>query len=257
MMGIRFATTLTIAKNTFRETVRDRVFFGIVAFALSYIVLTIFLGKLSLGDLLMIRSFGLAGVYIFGLLVTIFLGSSLLSKEIERRTLYFVLAKPASRSDVVLGKFIGLFGAVFVTIVVMAVVYLAVVWYQGGGVDLPGLAAIGLEVIELGLFVALLIMLSAVVAPLTATICSLMILFVGHLLDSALQQAQLLDAPTRAVVQGFYYILPNLEKFNIRNIVVHGGMLSSTVFFEVAAYGFLYMAFLLVLASWLFEKREL
>ncbi len=248
---------LVIAKNTFRETIRDRVLYGILGFALFYILFTIFLGKLSLGDMVMIRSFGLAGVYLFSLIATIFLGSSILYKEIERRTLYFVLSKPVSRFEVVIGKFFGLAGAVSLTMILMAIVYLVVVGFQGGGFDGSGLLAIALQIVEMSLFVALLICLSSVAAPLTSTLCALMLLATGHLLEVMLRNAEQIGGFVEVVARCAYYLLPNLEKFNIRNTVVHDIALTPEIGVITIAYGLLYIIFLLTIAATLFEKREL
>ncbi len=248
---------LVIAKNTFRETIRDRVLYGILGFAGFYILFTIFLGKLSLGDMVMIRSFGLAGVYIFGLVATIFLGSSIIYKEIERRTLYFVLSKPASRFEVIMGKFLGPTRAVTLSVALMAIIYLAVVYFEGGGFDGQGLVAIILQMIEMGLFVALLICLSAVAAPLTSTMCALMLLATGHLLEAMLQNAIKIGGFAEVVTRCLYYLLPNLEKFNIRNVVVHDVALTPEAGGIAIAYGLIYIGFLLTLAATLFEKREL
>ncbi len=248
---------LAIALNTFREAIRDRVLAGILGFAVLYILVVIFLGALSLGDLVMIRSFGLAGVYVFGLIATIFLGSSILHKEIERRTLYFVLAKPVTRGEVVVGKFLGLFAAVALSVGIMAAIYLAVVAYEGGGLDLWGLLAIGFEVMELGLFVALLMMLSAVASPMTSTVCAILVLVTGHLLGAALAQAKMVSGAAYTVVQVLYLVLPNLEKFNIRDLVVHQVALTPVVVVATVAYGGVYIAALLYVGWLLFRRREL
>lgn len=248
---------IVIATNTFREAVRDRIFFGLAAFAVLYILLTIFLGKLSLGDLTMIRSFGLAGVYLATMLMTIVLGSSLLSAEITRRTLYFVLAKPVSRMEVVLGKFLGLFAAMAATTAFMAVVYLGVVAFQGGGFDAGGLAAIAMSLVEIALFIALLIALSAVLQPLTATVCTAILLVAGHLVDSALQTALRVGGAVQVLLEAFHYLLPNLEKFDLRDLVVHGILPDGVTLLVAAGYGLAYVAFLLMLAIFFFERREL
>src|ERR1700683_3871763 len=106
-----------VAKNTFKESIRDKVLYAIVAFAFVYIAFTVFLGSISLGeDMHVIRSLGLAGIYLFGLLLSIFLGPSLVYKELERRTLYFILSKPLTRAQFIIGKFLGLFASVVVSI---------------------------------------------------------------------------------------------------------------------------------------------
>ncbi|MDO8516467.1 MAG: ABC transporter permease subunit [bacterium] len=250
-------TILVIAKNTFREAIRDRVLYGMLGFAILFIALDLFMARLALGDLVMIRSFGLAGIYIFGLMITIFLGASIVHKEIERRTLYFVLSKPVARGHVIMGKFIGLFAAVALTTVLMALVYLCVIAYEGGGFDTLALLAIFFQMLEMGLFIALLVFFSSVVAPLTATICAIVILFVGHLLPTVIQNAEIIGGAVYAVMKVAYYILPNLEKFNLRNLVVHD--LAPAFVSLLAAFGYavLYGGILLFLAKGLLEKREL
>ena len=248
---------IAIAANTFREAVRDRVFFGLLAFAALYIPLTIFLGKLSLGDLTMIRSFGLAGVYLSTMLMTVLLGASLLSTDIARRTLYFVLAKPVSRAEVVLGKFCGLFAAIAATTTFMAGGGLAGGACPGGGVDGAGLLAIGMGLVEVGLFIALLLALSAVLAPLTATICAAIVLVTGHLVDSALATAARFGGALQTFLLTLHYLFPNLEKFDLRDLVVHNIVPDGTALLFAVGYGAVYAGFLLVLAILLFERREL
>ena len=143
---------IVIAKNTFRETIRDRILYGILGFAFIFIFFTLFLGSISLGeDLQIIRSLGLAGIYLFSIIITIFLGASLIYKEIEKRTLYFVLSKPVSHKDIILGKFIGLFASILLTTALMTSVYLFVIYYKGGGIDYGALRAVLLQIAELGL----------------------------------------------------------------------------------------------------------
>lgn len=248
---------IVIAKNTFRETVRDRILYAILGFAALFILFDLFMSRLALGDPVMIKSFGLAGIYIFGLIITIFLGSSIIYKEIERRTLYFVLAKPVTRGEVILGKFAGLFLAISLTVLLMAVIYLAVVFRATGTLDILSLAAIFFQLLEMALVAAVLIFFSAIAAPMTATLLAVMLIFIGHLLGSVLHNAQLIGGATYIMSLIFYYIFPNLEKFDLRNLVAHGiGVAPAAAFFALA-YAALYSAILLCLASVLFNKREL
>jgi Cu-processing system permease protein len=248
---------IVIAKNTFRETIRDRILYGILGFGVLYIFLDLFLAKLALGDNVMIRSFGLAGIYVFGIVITIFLGASIIYKEIERRTLYFVLSKPVSRSQVVLGKFLGLFAAVTITTILMAVVYVGVIFYQTGIFDWSALIAVALQIIEQGFFIALLIFFSSVAAPLTSTMLATMILFSGHLLDSVLANAKHIGGVTFILVQALYYLLPNLQKFDVRGLVVHNIQISAQGVLIAFIYALIYSILLLFVAGKLLERREL
>lgn len=247
---------IAIAKNTFREAIRDRVFYGLFGFAILFILLDLFMAKLALGDPVMIKSFGLAGIYIFGLIITIFLGASIIHKEIERRTLYFVLSKPVSRTEVILGKFFGLFLAVSLTTLLMAVVYLMVVLRETAAFDYLGLEAILFQIMEMGLFTALLIFFSSIAAPMTSTICAIILLFAGHLLNSVMHTAETIGGGLAKFVEVIYYILPNLEKFDLRNLAVHNISVSPISAALTLGYALLYIVILLYAADFLFKRRE-
>lgn len=251
-------TIIVIAENTFKEAIRDKILYGILGFAILYLLLTLFLSKLSLEELPMIKSFGLAGIYIFGVLITIFLGASLIFKEIERRTLYFVISKPVSRTKVILGKFFGLYAAVVLTTAVMTIFYLLVISYKGGGIDEGGLLAVVLELFELMLLTAMLTFFSAIMAPLLATISAIMLLFIGHLINEAVETLQAeVGGLTAQILSSLRFLLPNLEKFNARNIVVHGLSIEPAAVLAAIVYAVIYSALLLYLASIFFKKREL
>src|SRR5581483_11393136 len=104
-----------IAKTTMKAEIRDRILYGIIIFGLLYILLTLFLSDLVLKELPMIKSFGLGGVYFFNAIVALFLGTTSFYKDVDRKIVYFILAKPISRAQFLLGKFFGLCGVVFLT----------------------------------------------------------------------------------------------------------------------------------------------
>src|SRR5581483_11384383 len=104
-----------IAKSTLQLEIRDRILFAIVGFGIFYWLVVSFLGNLVLHELPMVKSFGLAGVYFFNAIVALFLGTTSFFKDVDRKIVYFVLAKPISRAQFLLGKFFGLCGVVFLT----------------------------------------------------------------------------------------------------------------------------------------------
>lgn len=249
---------ITIAKNTFKETIRDRILYAILAFAFLFILSTIFLGSISLGqDLKIIRDLGLAGIYIFSLIIAIFLGTSLIYKEIERRTLYIVLSKPVSSAQFIIGKFLGLFISVFLTISIMTGLYLIIVAAKGGGLDIFGLAAIGMQLFEIMIFIALSILFSTFVAPLASTLYSIIILFIGHSLPMILKYALNSGGSFKYFSYFIYYLLPNLEKFNLRNAAVHNILPSSIEIGSSIIYGIAYTIILLALANYSLSKQEI
>jgi len=248
-----------IAKITFKSALRDRILYAFLAFAALYLLFTIFLGVISLKDMAMIKSFGLAGIYIFGVIIAIFLGSSILYKDVESRVLYFILSKPVSRRDIILGKFFGLFGAVALTNLIMAIFYLGVILYQGGGFDYLGLLALFFQLLEMAVFIAFAIFASVLSTPLAAAVYSSIILFVGHLLNEVMSNAikEGISGAPLILLKVVYYIFPNLEKFNIRNLVVYSFSPTGPEIIFAVGYALVYSAILLYLAYVLFEKIEL
>lgn len=247
-----------IAKNTFRAAIRDRILHGILVFSFLFILFTVFLGSISLGeDLIVIRSIGLAGMYLFGIVITIFLASSLISLEIERRTLYLILSKPVSTLELIVGKFIGLFAAIVLITLSMAAVYLGVVWYKGGGFDLGALEAVVLQLFETGLFIAVVTLFSTSATPFAAAIYGILVLYIGHSLSTLLQYAHYRGAVLKTAATAIYYLVPNLEKFNVRNVIVHHIPVSTGMVVLAGLYAALYAAVLLYLAKNLLAKKDL
>ena len=109
-----------LALNTFRESIRDRIFYSLLAFAVIMLAFSLVLGNLTIGDeIKIIKDFGLAAISLFGVLIAIFVGISLVYKEMEKRTIYVILAHPISRSQFVLGKYGGLSLTLLVEVAVM------------------------------------------------------------------------------------------------------------------------------------------
>ncbi|OGZ54728.1 MAG: hypothetical protein A3B25_01570 [Candidatus Ryanbacteria bacterium RIFCSPLOWO2_01_FULL_48_26] len=246
-----------IAKNTFREAVRDKILYAIVGFAVLFILSSLFIAQLARGDIVPVKSFGLAGIYIFGLIAAIFLGSSIIYKEIERRTLYFILSKPVSRSQIIIGKFFGLLAAVALITITMTIVYECVVFYQSGSFDYVSIIAMIFQIMEEAIFIALLIFLSSIVAPLISTTCAIVIFFVGHITTSALAEAELVGGISYKFIAFVYYVFPNLDKFDLRSFAVHNIPVPRSLGIIAFGYALLYSCALLYCAHLLFKRREL
>jgi len=258
MNSIFLQNVFTIAKNTFKETVRNKILYGILAFALVYMLFTLFLGSISLGeDLHVIRSLGLAGIYVFSVIITVFLGSSLLYREIERKTLYFVLSKPVSHAHLILGKFFGLLASVAVSMAGMAVIYLSLVAFEGGGFDSLALLSILYQLFEMALLIALTIFFSTFSMPLISTLYAVLVIYIGHSLDLLMNAVAKSGVFVQVLVKGIYYLLPNLAKFDIRNLVTYDTHIALSQVFFVIAYAVVYIVVLLSMAIFLFEQREL
>jgi len=248
---------IVIAKNTFKETIRDRVMYGILVFSLLFLFSITVIGSLSLGeDLFVIRSFGLAGIYLFGLIIALFTGASLMYKEVELKTIYIILSKPVKDSEVILGKFFGLLASIASIMVLMGLIYLSVVWLNGGGFDSGSILAIILQLFEFSILISILILFSTFSAPIASTIYTIVIVYSGHLLTLMLNYAANTGGFQKYMALGVYYLFPNLEKFNIRNLVVHNSVITQTEFLLTAGYAIIYTSLVLFLAHIIFQKKE-
>ncbi len=119
-----------IAANTFREAVRDRVLYNLIAFALLMSGAAVLVGQISIGiERLVVINLGLTAISLFGLVIAIFIGIGLVSKEIDKRTLYTVLSRPVRRWEFIAGKFFGLSGTLVVNTFFMAIgVFIALLY---------------------------------------------------------------------------------------------------------------------------------
>jgi ABC-type transport system involved in multi-copper enzyme maturation permease subunit len=249
---------IVIAKNTFKETIRDRILFGILAFALLFLMSTILFGSISLGeDIKVIKDFGLAGIYIFSIIITIFLGSSLIYKEIEKRTLYIIFSKPVSVSQFIVGKFLGLLASISLTVVLMTAAYLLIVYVKGGRIDYLSLWSTLLLLFELAVFIALTILFSTFTTPLAGTIYAIIILYIGHSLGLLHKFGERAGGIQKYLSDLIYYIMPNLEKFNLRNSLVHNISPRSGEITSAILYSIFYSAILLYLAIVSLKKQDL
>jgi len=249
---------LSIAANTFRETVRNKILYVILAFALVVIGLTWFLADLSMGELSrIVADVGLASIHLFGVTIAVFLGITLVSQEMERKTIYLVLSKPVPRWEFVLGKAAGLCSTILLTTSVMTVTLFVVYGVYSGKAESGILLASAGVYLELVLLVCLATLFSTFTTPTLSAMFTLALFLIGHLSRSLfVLGGQAKSAGARAAASFLFYILPNLEIFNWKNGVVYGDVRSPAVLLPAAGYLVCYGAAVLLLACLLFSRKD-
>ena len=256
---------LTIAGNTFKLEIRDRILIGILVFALGYMLLTLFLADLVLRELPMVKVFGLTGIYFFNAITALFLGTTSFFKDVDRKVVYFILSKPVSRAQFLLGKFFGLCLVLLVTSAILGVVYLGVIGHEsslngiGFAIDWLGLLAILMQFFEMALFLAFAIFVSTFSSSLLSIVYTSAIFFLGHVVSSLVTDAKAigLGGIKLFFVEILYYIFPNLEKFDIRNLAVHNVVEPFASFALAFAYAAVYIILLLFAAVAIFNRKEI
>ncbi len=249
----------TIAKNTLKLEIRDKILYGLVVFALLYVLFGLFAADLVLKELPMVKSFGLTGVYFFNAIIALFLGTTSFFKDVDRKVVYFILSKPVSRAQFLLGKFFGLCLVLLVTTAVLSIAYLGLIAYEHGGFDAMGLVAIAMQYLEMALFIAFAIFVSTFSSSLLSIVYTSAIFFLGHIVSALIADAKTIGITgvKYRLVQALYYIFPNLEKFDIRNLAIHEVPLPWAAAGLAFGYAALYIIFLLTASIGIFNKKEI
>ena len=253
---------LIVATNTFREAVRDRVLYNLVFFALLIMVAAILVGQISIDiEKSVIISLGLTSISVIGLFIAIFIGVGLVSKEMDKRTLYALLAKPLKRWEFLLGKYFGLLMTLTVNTAAMALGLYAALWtvkhpLEKG--DAYVLVAVFLILLKLALIVALAMLFSCFTTPFLAILFTAGI-YVAGVFAADLRQMKVvsLEPATLKLLHVISYALPNFENFNVMGAVAHARAVPGMLVWNAALYAILYGAIVLAIASAIFSRRNL
>lgn len=248
---------LSIALNTFRENLRDKLLYNLLVFALLMIGSSLLLMRLTLGEFhRLLLNVGLGSINIFGVLIAIFVGIGLVNKEIEKKTIYTIVSKPVARYQFLIGKYLGLTLTLLVNTLVMAGGLLLVLFAQGVPIESMLFKALGLIFMEFMVITAVALLCSTFTSATLSAIFTLATYVIGHLTADLKTFGEKMDEGMRAVVSGLYYILPNLERFNLKGNVIHHIEVSGTDLLLIVVYGLTYVAFLLMSASIIFQRRD-
>jgi len=251
-----------VAANTFREAVRDRVLYNLVFFALLMMGAAILVGQISIGiEQSVIVSLGLAAISVIGIFIAVFIGVGLVSKEMDKRTLYALLAKPVQRWQFLLGKYGGLVVTLAVNTAAMAVGLYVALWsvkHTLNGSDWYVLVAVYLIWLKLALIVALAMLFSCFTTPFLAILFTVGIYIAGlYAEDLRTMQAMNLTATTTKFLRAISYALPNFENFNVMGAVAHSRGVPATLVWQDTAYAVLYAAIVLLGSAMIFARRNL
>jgi ABC-type transport system involved in multi-copper enzyme maturation permease subunit len=257
----RFWRITAIARNAFREAVRDRVLYNLVLFVLLLTGASIFIGELSGGqERKVIVDLGLSAMLLFGVFIAIFVGVGLVYKEIERRTIYAVFSKPVGRGEFLVGKYLGLCLTLLVNVVVMAVgVSLALVYVSRGWDPLiPTIwPAVLLIYIELMLLTSIALLFSSFSSPALSALLTFFVFIIGHFsADLKSLAVSLGSTSARWLLTGLYYLLPNLANYSFITPASHGRAPSLGFVMAAGLYAFVYITVILAAATLVFNRRN-
>jgi Cu-processing system permease protein len=251
-----------VAINTFREAVRDRVLYNLVLFALMMIGAAILVGQISLGiERLVIINLGLSAISIFGIVMAVFIGVGLVYKEIEKRTLYTLLAKPIRRSEFLVGKYGGLLLTLLVNTSFMTLGLGLALYYVGRPfvrADAWILVAVYFILLELALVTALALFFSCFSSPMLSALFTLGIYIAGVFAPDMRDIGEFTQSPAlKGATSVLYYLVPNFHNFNVIAAVAHGEAVPAALIWQNTLYAIAYVSVVLIAASAVFSRRNL
>lgn len=249
---------VVVAGNTFKETIRDKILYNLVFFALLLIGASVLLGTLTIGEQSrIINDLGLAAINLVAVIIAIFVGIGLVTKEIERRTIYTILARPITRVRFILGKYLGLGFIVAVNIAIMFAMFLATIWLSGNVIYGSLFQAVELILVETLLVMAIAMFFSTFSSSTLSATMTLGLYVIGHLtgdLKGIAEKSQ--SQLTETVLTALYYVCPNLELLNIKGQAASGIFVDMGYQATATAYGLAYAGLLLTGACLIFQRRD-
>jgi ABC-type transport system involved in multi-copper enzyme maturation permease subunit len=250
-----------IATNTFREAVRDRVLYNLIAFALLLTGAAVLVGQISIDiEKLVVINLGLTAVSLFGIVIAIFIGIGLVSKEIDKRTLYTVLSRPVRRWEFIAGKFFGLAGTLVVNTLCMAIGVFAALLYVSrhfSGSDASLLTALYFIVLQFVLITALALFFSSFSSPLLSAVFTFALFVIGTFAEDLRGFAKLAHGVIGLLAMGAAYMVPNFSALNVITQVAHGDQVGLHLIIYNTAYALVYAVAVLSAAVLIFERRNL
>jgi ABC-type transport system involved in multi-copper enzyme maturation permease subunit len=247
-----------VAHNTFRETVRQRVLYNLVFFAILMTLSGLLLGELSVRqDEKVIKDVGLASIEIFGTLIAVFIGISLVSREIDHRSLYPLLAKPLRREEFLVGKFVGLCLTLLVNVAAMTVGLYLTLAGTHRALDPHLLRAVVPLYMSLVVVTAVALLFSTVTSTTLAAICTTAMVMAGRYVDIIRNMHDVAPDVPAWLTNTLYRVIPNLQLFNFKEAAVYGDPIPASTIAWVVAYGVAYSAVALLLAMAAFRRREM
>ena len=250
-----------IARNAFREAVRDRVLYNLVLFVLLLTAAAIFIGELSGGqERKIIVDLGLSAMLLFGVFIAIFVVVGLVYKEIERRTIYAIFAKPVGRGEFLVGKYLGLCLTLLVNVLVMGIGVSLALIYDSGGWDpliLKLWPAVLLIYLELAILTGVALLFSSFSSPALSALLTFFVFIIGHFsADLKTLSVSLGSTSARWMFGALYYLLPNLANYSFITPVAHGHAPPPEFVASVTVYAIVYITVVLAIATLVFSRRN-
>jgi len=259
-MGLRSSLRRlrSVAYNTYLESVRQRLFVGVVFFAFLLMLVALVLKDISVHqDKKIIADIGLGAIDFFGTIIAIFIGADLVGRDVERRTLHLLLVKPLRREEFIVGRFLGLCLTILTSMILMCLGLALALWTVQGGFSWSLLSAVYALLLEICLVGAIGVFFSTTSSRVLAILGATVLAVLGRMTDVLKNASVVVEGFPDWLGKGLYLFLPNLLNFDLKNRAVYGDPVAPGILVDLTAYAAAYVVALLALGSLAFRKRDL
>jgi Cu-processing system permease protein len=250
-----------ITVNTFREAVRDRVLYNLIVFVLLLVGSAPLFSQISIGmERLILVNVGLSSISLFGVIIAIFIGIGLVSKEIDKRTLYTILSRPVRRREFIVGKYLGLMMTVAVNAALMTLgFYIALFVIDRGFKSNDGLLLVSVyfSLLVFLIVTAITLLFSTFSSPIFSAIFAFSLFVIGTFADDLRNFAALSHGLAKWLSTAVAYLVPNFASLNVISRVAHDQQIAASLILYNTAYALLYSAAVTTAAVLIFERRNL
>ena len=249
-----------ITLNTFREAVRDRVLYNLILFVLLLVASAPLFGQISIGmERLILVNVGLSSISLFGVIIAIFIGIGLVSKEIEKKTLYTILSRPVRRWEFILGKYLGLVMTLVVNTALMTVGFYIALMFTNGlhKSDALLLVAIYFTVLQFLIVTALTVLFSTFSSPIFSAIFAFALFVIGTFAEDLKNFAAISKGAAKLLATAAAYVMPNFASLNVIAQTAHDQGVGGRLILFNTLYALLYSASAVAAAALIFERRNL
>ena len=253
---------LAISSVTIREAIRQKLAVNLLVFALALVAASFTISTLTFGEQYrVIVSIGLSAIEGFGTLIAVFLGAGLVAGDVQRRTVYPIVAKPVSRAQYVAGRYLGLVATTTLNLAVMAVVFAGVLAFYLGGLGFlrstPFVSTLAAIALQLAMIAAVAVLFSTFTTATLAAIFALSLVVAGHLASDLVRYWSAQGAGLGVLGKAIYVLVPNLEALNFKEAMVYKDALGAGRLLSSLAYGVLYSVGVTAVAAAIFTRRDL
>lgn len=253
---------LAVSTVTIREALRQKLAVNLLVFALALVIASFTISTVTFGEQYrIIVDIGLSAMEVFGTLIAVFLGGTLVAGDVERRTVYPIVAKPVSRAQYLAGRYAGLVATTTLNLGVMAVFFVGVLAFYLRGLgfihETPIVATLGAMALQFAMIAAVAVLFSCFTTATLSAIFTLSLVVAGHLASDLVRYWSKQGEVAGLVGRALYLVVPNLEALNFKEAMVYRDALAPQTVATAFAYGILWSAGVVALAAAVFTRRDL